>query len=627
MTNDLRKQFNNYLTQFQTHAAIQSARALLHADSGVRQWRFIKNSLRDVSANALGLKPLKVGLLASFSIEFIHDYLISLGFINGLHIEIYQSGFAQYHQEILNPQSDLYGFKPDVVILAIQGQDLEPGLYEDFLKAHEERGEKITNAALCEMTNLIDAFRHCSDAMLLVHNFDPPSFCQLGILDGYDEPGQITNLQILNHALYTIAKNHHGVYVVDYAGLVKTFGAVNWYDRRMELYAKAPIQHTMLPHLANEHLKYIRALVGHTRKCLVVDLDNTLWGGILGEDGVDGIRLGPTYPGSAFLNFQKTVLSLYNRGVILAIASKNNPEDVSELFSNHPHMLLKEHHFSHKEIHWNPKSTSLTSIANTLNIGLEHIVFMDDNPAECSQVQTALPMVTVILFPKRPEEAIPILLKEGLFDGLSYSSEDRKRSQLYQQRSKAEDLRNQSDSLEDFYHSLEMRVVFKSVNVTNLPRFAQLTQKTNQFNLTTRRYSETEISQCMNDPTWVLTAVQVIDRFGDNGIVGLTMAKTVETTLEIDTFLLSCRVIGRTIESALLAHLTLYAKNKHLKTVRGRVITTQKNQPARDLFQKHGFTQISGEVDAKTIHSETLWEWDLDKHPPLPFPHWLSIEE
>jgi len=409
------------------------------------------------------------------------------------------------------------------------------------------------------------------------------------------------------------------VHMVDYAALVSQFGVKNWYDSRMRLYAKAPIANGMLGNLALEYMKYFRALGGLTKKCLVLDLDNTLWGGVVGEDGVEGIQLGANYPGSAFVEFQRVVLDLYRRGVILAIASKNNPADVDAVFNNHKFMLLRKEYFAELQIHWEPKSESLKRIAKQLSIGLEHMVFADDNPAECEQVRRELPMLSVIHLPSRPELYADALSAEGLFDTLALSDEDRRRGQLYQQRAQAQTMLSASGNLEDYYRDLAMELTIARVDQTSLARAAQLTQKTNQFNLTTIRYSEAELAKRMADPDWIAITVSVRDRFGDNGIVGVMMARADADGLDIDTFLLSCRVIGRAVESAMLAHLCDAAQARGLTKLYGKVIPTDKNVPSRDLFDKHGFSKQSEDV-----HGITSWALDLTCNP-VRLPDWFKL--
>ncbi len=606
-------------TMAQAH---QGARALLASSPSLLNYKFLRQLVEEMSPDLQGIRPYRVALLSSFSIEFIHDALIAYGFANGLRIEIYQSGFGLISQEILDPNSGLYGFKPDVAVLAIEGEDWLPEVYSNFMDADQTSAnfEQLIHGFKIKMTGLLRTFRAASTASLLIHSLAQPQFLRAGIADASLTHGQARLVVDLNRALADASADIVAAHVVDYAGLVSQFGAQHWYDARMRLYAKAPIALNMLGNLAQEYLKYFRALTGLSKKCLVVDLDNTLWGGVIGEDGIDGIQLGPNYPGSAFVEFQRAILDLHRRGVILAVASKNNPADVDAVFAEHRFMMIRKEHFAELQIHWNPKKDSIQRIASRLNIGLEHMVFVDDNPAECEQVRRELPMVTVIELPRRPELYAQTLVSQGLFDTLAQSDEDRRRGQLYQQRAMAESARSASTNIEDYYRDLAMKLSLAPVDSGSRTRAAQLTQKTNQFNITTVRYSEAELDARLGAADDMLVTVGVLDRFGDNGIVGLMMARVEVDRLAIDTFLLSCRVIGRTVETAMLAYLCEAAQQRGLDKLFGQVVPTEKNMPARDLFEKHGFRKL-GEDQSGT----TTWELNLAS-ATVQVPDWFEMQ-
>ena len=618
------KQFRDALAdhvrQGERDLAIQYARMLLAAAPGGGTDRFIRKLAQGGEAARLDLRPYRVALLSSFSIEFLHDALIAQGVANGLGITVYQGGFGTFRQEILDPASGLYAFRPDLAVLAVEGEDWLAEAYGRYssadpnLQAHPARFKD-------ELASLLGQFRAHSQAPLLVHDFAPPAYEPLGIADGASPQGQAGLLKGLNQAMAEVGAGLADTHVLRYAALVSRVGGEQWYDPRMKLYAGFPLTQAAARHLSREYLKYARALLGLSRKCLVLDLDNTLWGGVVGEDGIDGIKIGPQYPGNAFMAFQHSIQALRARGVILGLASKNNPQDVDEVFANHPHMVLRRGDFAAAEIHWEPKSESLRRIAETLNIGLEHIVFADDNPAECEHIRLLLPMVTVIQLPPRPENYVQALYEEGWFDTLSLSAEDAQRAALYAQRAQAETLRGSSADLEGFYRDLDMVLTFAPVHEKNLPRVAQLTVKTNQFNATTRRYTEAEVARRMADPAWVLAAVSVADRFGDNGLVGVMMARREGEALAIDTFLLSCRVIGRAVETAMLARLCAAAASMGATSLLGVIVPTPKNEPARDLFKRHGFThEATDEAGADT------WRLDLETSP-IPYPAWFKLAD
>jgi FkbH-like protein len=305
--------------------------------------------------------------------------------------------------------------------------------------------------------------------------------------------------------------------------------------------------------------------------------------------------------------------------VLLAIASKNNAHDVDEVFAQNSEMILKLTDFSAKEIHWEPKSSSIARIAETLNLDPRHLVFVDDDPVECAEVEEAFPKVTVIPLPRqRPEAYTEALLADGLFDTLTFSNEDTRRSELYANRDAATRLRAQASSLEDYYRSLNMCVRLDSLNVHNVERAAQMTQKTNQFNATTKRYTEADLLTRCRNGQWTSLTMRLVDKFGDNGIVGLMLAERKGQVYAIDTFLMSCRVINRTAETVMLHWLAAKARSLGLVGLEGRIEPTDRNIPVRDLYERHGFKSV--ESDANGI----MWRFDLAQGNITP-PSWLQI--
>jgi FkbH-like protein len=282
-------------------------------------------------------------------------------------------------------------------------------------------------------------------------------------------------------------------------------------------------------------------------------------------------------------------------------------------------MQLAKDHFADMQVHWELKSESLRRIAGKLGIGLEHVVFVDDNAAECEEVRTALPMVTVIALPPQPERYVEALHEDGWFDVLALSSEDLRRNELYRQRAEAEALRAERGGVEEYYRALDMEFRVAPVNGSSLKRAAQLTQKTNQLNVTTRRYSEAELARMTDDPSWIAVTVGVTDRFGDNGIVGVMLARTVHDTLHLDTLLLSCRVIGRGVETAMLAYLCDVALERKLATLDAELIPTEKNVPVRDLFERHRFEKVSGDGAGATAWRISLADQRVS------WPDWFRV--
>ena len=596
------------------YQARQAVVDLLEENASGRVLRVIAGLVKRHSDILAGAKPAKIALLSSYSAEFLDDALVVACFLKGVTPELYQAAFNQFRQEILDPGSSLYSFSPDAVILSVLGEHLCPSLY-DRLPTSDTRQIEETVA---EFKGLFDALRIRSSAPLLVQNLLPPSYPVFGVGDACLPFGQRQQVQRINARLGEISREQTGIYVVDYEALVARHGFLAWHDERMRYLAQMPIDKRMFLPLASEYAKIVNVLKGGAKKCVVLDLDNTLWGGIVGEDGVDGIRLDTIYPGNAYKAFQQALRALNERGVLLAVASKNNPADVDEVFDKHPHMVLTKGDFAAMQVGWQPKSQMIETIADELSIGLEHIVLIDDNPVECAEVSRALPMVRTVVFPCQPERFAAVLAEEGLFDVLQFSKEDRNRAQLYKQRAAAENLRSRAADLEDFYRSLEMEIVIEPVNAASLSRTAQLTQKTNQLNLTTYRYSEADIAARLRDPSWYCCTVTVRDRFGDNGIIAVMLAQHVADRLILDTFLMSCRVIGRTVETAMLAHLCDVAERFGARLVEAKLVPTPKNVPVRSLLPDHNFVP-SGEMNGAST-----WRLDLSTRR-IHWPEWFRV--
>lgn len=348
------------------------------------------------------------------------------------------------------------------------------------------------------------------------------------------------------------------------------------------------------------------------KKCLVLDLDNTLWGGVLGEDGIDGIKVGGDYPGKAFHYFQEGLLELSKSGVILTVCSKNNEADVFEAWEKNPFMVLRKEHFATWRINWIDKATNIKELAEELNIGLDSFVFVDDNPTERELIRQALPMVEVPEFPAQPYE-LPIFFKELVekyFRVYSVTSEDQKKTEQYKANAQRAQAQKSFVDLESFVASLDIQMTIEAANDFNIPRIAQMTQKTNQFNLTTKRYTDADVRERLQ-AGWKIWCIGVADRFGDNGITGCIMVN--DDT--IDTFLLSCRILGKGIEKAFIKSVLQLLKSDGLKSAWAHYVPTAKNGQVQDFYDLCGFSCVTEEADGKKSYVIDLEDADLSIKP------------
>ncbi len=564
-------------------------------------------------------KRIKIALLSSFTIDPLVIYLDIKSRLAGLYPEIYVAPFNQYQQEILDENSGLYTFKPDLIILAVQADGLvNKNFFTEYLKLPNV--EQTQKELLNHLQALLSTLTSKTDALVLANNFIIPSFTPLGILDNKTDHGYRDFFSKLNEKLKESYGKSSQVYVFDLEAAAGKHGKSRCVDPKLYYRGSFGFSESFLPVVAHEYMAYIKALKNLTRKCIVLDLDNMLWGGIIGEDGIEGIQLGNDSPGNAYKDFQQVLLSYYNRGILLAINSKNNAEDALKVIREHPYMLLREKHFAAMRINWENKVQNMTELAKEMNVGLESMVFFDDNPREREQVRQALPQVLVVDIPSSPFLYRQRLENLNDFNVLALTEEDKKRGEMYLARKKREDLRESISSLDDFLKSLNMKVIVKHVDDQGLPRIVRMVNKTNQFNLTSRRYNDAEIRKMKEiKDKFEIYSLQVSDKFGDEGIVGVAIIHKQSKTWTLDSFLLSCRVIGRKIETAFLARIVSDAKEQAVSAIIGEYIPTPKNALIKNFYSSHGFLELEREGN--------VFRWRLDlRKKTINAPKWMKIE-
>ena len=564
-------------------------------------------------------KRIRMALLSSFTIDPLAIYVNVKSRLAHLHPEIYVAQFNQYQQEILDENSGLYAFKPDVIILAVQADVLvNENFYSEFVKLPDV--EQPQTEILNRFQALLSTLTARTDALVLVNNFMVPSFTPFGILDNKADNGFRSFFHKINEKLAEVYRKSSQVYVVDLEAAAGKHGKSRCVDPKLYYRGSFLFSESFLPVVADEYMGYIEALKNLTRKCIVLDLDNVMWGGIIGEDGTEGIQLGNDSPGNGYKDFQRALLSYHNRGVLLAVNSKNNPEDALKAIREHPHMLLREKHFAATRINWQNKVQNMTELAKEVNIGLDSMVFIDDNPREREQMKQALPQVLVVDMPSSPFLYRQTLENLNEFNVLALTEEDKKRGEMYHARKRREDLRETISSVEDFLNSLEMKVVIRHADDYSLPRIARMVNKTNQFNLTTRRYTDSEVRKMKETKDeFEVYSLQVSDKFGDEGIVGVAIIRKEQKTWTLDSFLLSCRVIGRKVETAFLARIVADAKEQGVSAIIGEYVPTQKNVPVKNFYSSHGFEELTQKGNLRR------WRLDLTKST-VKTPEWMETK-
>jgi FkbH-like protein len=619
----LRAAIEESIAQLAFHRAAQQLADLWQRDPASSTASFITSRLEQIRSH-VALTPFKLAILRTFTVEPIVTLLRAEAFAYGIDLQVHVGDFNTYVQDMVDGQSSLYLFKPDAVILAVRSEQVAPELGRDFADLAPEESQQIAERVIRAYEQWVGVFRQHSQAAFVIHSLERPTSPSLGIFDSQSEAGQSGLIRKVNGELRRIAAESRGTYVLDYDALTARYGSEHWHEERKWLTARLPIASGHLIHMAREWVRFLVPLSGRTAKVLVVDLDNTLWGGVIGEDGMAGIKVGPEYPGAAFQALQRVLLDLSRKGILLAICSKNNLDDAMEALEKHPGMLLRAKHFAAMRINWNDKAQNLREIAQELNVSIDALAFLDDNPVECEQVRSALPEVRVIDLSLYDLSKIPTAYASAVrdcavFERLTLSAEDKQRTTMYIEQKQRESVEQKFQSKEDFFRYLEQEAELEPVTELTLTRVAQLTQKTNQFNLTTRRYTEPQILDMAKHPQWHISSIKVRDRFGDHGLVGVAITRDHEDECEIDTFLLSCRVIGRTVETALLANLAESAGHRGRKRLVGWFLPTKKNAPARHFYEQHGFEK------QETSDAGSLWTLDL-KRSTLRTPEWIKVK-
>ncbi len=521
----------------------------------------------------------------------------------GIALETHECPFGQYRQEIVDADSAMYRFDPDAVVIAAHSGELAiPELVDD--------PSQVITDELDRWRSLWELLASRTPARIIQHNFAIEPVSALGHLSARLNGSRPAMISALNAALGEAAGTQ--VAIVDCERLAATLGKERWFDDKYWLLAKQAVSLEALPLLARHTVAVLGASFGLSRKCLVLDLDNTLWGGVIGEDGLAGIQLGAGPVGEAFVALQQYILALKAKGVILAVCSKNNEADAREPFEKHPDMQISLDDIAMFVANWEPKPHNIEHIARRLDIGLDSMVFLDDNPAERDVVRRMLPEVDVITLPEDPMRYGRALANYLMFETSSLTAEDSKRTEQYKARAEIVKLESQATNIDEFHRSLQMSAQIEPFDDLHLPRIAQLIGKSNQFNLTTRRHGEEQLRSFMSDPRCVHFHLKLRDRLTDHGLVSLMIAFQEGDVLDIDTWLMSCRVIGRTVEAEMLQYLCGIANERHCSSLRGTHIPTARNALVQDLFDRFGFEHVgAGENDA------TIWEYDLAASGPI----------
>jgi FkbH-like protein len=555
----------------------------------------LQKVLWELKETPLGFSRIKLAILSSSTAEHLPPSIRVAALRRGLLAEIYVAPYAQYTQEILNPQSQFYEFAPDAVLLALNYHDVAVNI--PLTATAEEVKEQVENT-VNSWVSLWERITANLNTMVIQETMVVPPECLFGDYDNLVPASYCNIIAQVNRVLHKQAAVHPNVLLLDVDKLAAYVGKQTWCDDTLWHYAKQDISPVQTPLYGDSMARILAAMRGMSRKCLVLDLDNTLWGGVIGDDGLGGIKLGQgNAEGEAFLAFQAYVKKLKERGIILAVCSKNDEANALEPFEKHPEMILRRDDISIFVANWENKASNIQRIASELNIGLDSLVFFDDNPAERKIVRQFLPMVAVPEVPENSANYVRCLSDAGYFEATSFSKDDGSRTEQYLANAKRKQLQKSAVSVEDFLQSLNMEMTVGEVDEFSLPRTTQLINKTNQFNLTTRRYTEAQVKDISENPENLCLQIRLKDSLGDNGLISVILAKPVmvagEKILHIDTWLMSCRVLGRQVEREALNVLVDKAKKRGYNCLQGEYFTTAKNGMVKGHYQRLGFDLVS----------------------------------
>ncbi len=535
----------------------------------------------------------RIAIVGSSTTNLMVPVLRALCFRDGIDAEFYEGLYGAFRQEVLSPESGLHRFRPDFVFLANNWRDLNlPALSED--------PASVVERSVSEFKALWTALGDALHCHVVQHTFDRPGADAYGYLSEAMPGGRARVIRRINEAMLDNAPPF--VSLLDLDSIAAEAGAERWSDPLLWNNAKQHPALEALPALAEWQIAHVRAALGLTRKVLICDLDNTLWGGVIGEDGLQGIRIGPgSHEGEAYADLQRYLLDLKSRGILLAVCSKNNPEDARLPFEQHPSMALHLDDFVAFEANWDDKATNLRRIARKLSLGLDSFVFIDDNPLERAWVRSQIPEIAVVEVGNSPHYYVRDLARRRYFYALTMSAEDRKRSEAYRTQVQTETLRESALTVEAFLEQLNMTATVVPVSKANIARVTQLTNKTNQFNLTTRRYTEAQVRQVADHPANWTGVFQLADRFGDHGIIGVIFCKAADepATWEIDTWLMSCRVLGRQMEEFMFDRVVQAAAAAGVRRLKGVYHRTAKSVLVADLYPRLGFSELTAASDER----------------------------
>lgn len=543
-----------------------------------------KNCKKDMS----DLPVYKLVIMGDCATQHVATAIRGMGYSKKLNIEILDTDYNQILAQTMDPNSECYSFSPDAVLIDMCSEKL----YDAFTELDDDRRSSFANDKIDEIESYWNSIKNNCDAKIIQFNFPETDDRVFGNYANELQYSFILQQRKLNILIGERAKNAGNVVVVDISYVQNILGRRNFHDEKLYYAAKMPYSLEALPYIAGEVVNVVNTLRARTKKCVVLDLDNTLWGGVVGDDGLEGIQIGELGVGHAFQAFQVWLKELTKRGIILAVCSKNDEDKAKEPFEKHPEMVLKLDDISMFVANWEDKAGNIRNIQETLNIGMDSMVFIDDNPFERNLVSSMIPEITVPEMPEDPAMYVSFLQELNLFETISYSAADKDRTRQYREEASRVTLQKKYASYDDYLKELEMIAEVKPFDEFQTPRISQLTQRSNQFNLRTVRYSEDDIRRIATDDRYVTLYFTLRDKFGDHGLISVVIMEKQDDALFVDTWLMSCRVLKRGMEEFIMNSIVNAAKDNDFSKITAQYIKTPKNSMVEHIYDRMGFLSL-----------------------------------
>ncbi len=558
---------------------------------------------KNLKSKDLPKTKIKVAILGDSATQLLNVALKGYGREEEIDFQLYEADYDQVDQQVFNLNSELYSSNSDFVIISLSSEKL---LYK-FNKSESESRFGFAEKELNRISDIYKTITEQLKAKVIIFNFP---FINNGVFGNYSNKVESSfryQLRKLNFELMKAGSQMGNLFILDIDSIQSEIGRNSRIDSKFYYRAQMTMSLESLPRIAKELTEIILSINGKKlQKCLILDLDNTTWGGVIGDDGMEGIEIGSLGMGKAFSELQLWALELKKRGIILCICSKNTESIAKEPFEKHPDMKLRLSDISVFVANWENKADNIRHIKSVLNIGYDSMVFLDDNPFERNLVRSELPEITVPELPEDPADYLSYIHTLNLFETASHSKEDNSRTQKYQEEATRLSNKKSFKSIEGYLESLEMTAMINVFDDFSIPRIAQLTQRSNQFNLRTIRYSEEDINRIRTSKEYVTLQVKLSDKYGDYGLISLLIGEIKDENLFIDTWIMSCRVLKRDVEKFVLNELVEECRKLGLKNIVGEWIETKKNIIVKDHYKNLGFEEKDG-----------LWYLSIKSHEPL----------